>query len=65
MKWLGSIGDPKDLTTKEYVDAADEVLKSSTEKAISELDNDKIDKSEISEYSKSEVNEMWMSAFKS
>lgn len=64
MKWLGLIKDPKDLTTKEYVDNADTAVQESTSKALTALDNKKVNSSDIVEYSPTEVSQLWSKHFK-
>lgn len=59
MKWLGLVKDPKDLTTKEYVDNADTVLKESTESAISELDKTKVNSEDIQSFTEAEIKSLW------
>lgn len=52
MKFLGKILDPKDLTTKEYVD-----------KKCQDLDNKKVDGESIEEYTAAEVQQLWNKIF--
>ena len=59
MKFLGKVKDPKDLTTKEYVDEADNRLQESTSKALA----DKVNAKDISEYSATEVAQIWSNVF--
>lgn len=63
MKWLGLIKDPKDLTTKEYVDDADKIIKEDTEKSISELKESTLNKDDITEYTSEEVKTLWNKVF--
>ena len=51
MKILGKIVDPKDITNKEYVD--DKYKK---------LDEDKVNATDIVEYSGEEVTQLWKAA---
>ena len=51
MKILGKIVDPKDITNKEYVD--DKYKK---------LDEDKVNATDIVEYSSEEVTQLWKAA---
>ena len=55
MKWLGSIKDPKDLTTKEYVDDADTLLA----KSLAELEENKISSSDIQNFTDDEIQRLW------
>lgn len=65
MKWLGTVKDQKDLTTKEYVDNADTVLKEATEKSLAALDKAKVNSEDITEYSQEEVALLWAKHFTS
>ena len=59
MKWLGKVEDPKDLTTKEYVDNADEALQESIESRLEEIDSQKIDSTELVGFTANELQELW------
>lgn len=65
MKFLGLVKDPKDITTKEYVDSADEAIKESTKAAIDTLNKNKVSATDIAEYSPVEVQTLWARAFSS
>lgn len=54
MRNLGKILHPKDITTKEYVDQKCE-----------ELDNAKVNTTDIEEYSSEEVSQLWEAALAS
>lgn len=64
MKWLGLVQDPKDLTTKEYVDDADKTLQEDTKRALTALDSKKVNSEDIQEYSQAEVTQLWVKHFK-
>lgn len=62
MKFLGLIKDPKDITTKEYVDTADNAIKESTKKALDELDNSKLDSDDMVGFTAEEIQALWNAA---
>ena len=64
MKWLGLIEDPKDLTTKEYVDNADSAHEKATSEALKALDSKKVNSTDIVEYTPTEVSQLWAKHFK-
>lgn len=52
MKQLGKVTDPKDCTTKEYVD-----------KLTNNLDTNKLNTKDLSELTEDEVQELWNNIF--
>lgn len=62
MKFLGRVEDPKDLTTKEYVDNADTVLAKSVannKEYLENLDESKLDKEDIRPFTQDEIKSLW------
>lgn len=64
MKWLGKIADPKDLTTKEYVDNADTLVQEAISTGDTALDKKKVNYTDITEYTAVEVQNLWKSYIK-
>lgn len=58
MKFLGLVKDSKDLTTKEYVDSADDTLRDSISKNSTAL-LEKVDKSDIANFTETEISFLW------
>jgi len=52
MKFFGRISDPKDVTTKEYVDSK-----------FKELDESKVNSKDIEEYTPQDVESLWSQLF--
>lgn len=59
MKFLGKVKDPKDLTTKEYVDDADKRLQESTTESLSELDKKKLNTEDVTSFTETEIKYLW------
>lgn len=62
MKWLGLVTDPKDLTTKEYVDDADTALADDikdTNNAVKALDESKVNSEDLQSFTEDEIQSLW------
>lgn len=59
MKFLGKVKDPKDLTTKEYVDDADKRLQESTTESLSKLDKKKLNTEDVTSFTETEIKYLW------